>query len=30
MNRRVIAIVVLIGLIGTSGLAVVAAWGLSG
>ncbi|ACZ91644.1 hypothetical protein Aros01_01841 [Streptosporangium roseum] len=30
MNRRIVAIVVLIGLIGTSGLAVVASWGLSG
>ncbi|MBB2912410.1 hypothetical protein FHS43_003693 [Streptosporangium becharense] len=30
MNRRVIAVVVLIGLLATSGLSVVVAWGLSG
>ncbi|GAA3021279.1 hypothetical protein GCM10017559_52480 [Streptosporangium longisporum] len=30
MNRRLIAIVVLVGLLATSGLSVVLAWGLSG
>jgi hypothetical protein len=30
MNRRVIAMVVVFGLLATSGLSVVLAWGLSG
>jgi len=30
MNRRMIAIVVLVGLLATSGLSVVLSWGLSG